>query len=419
MTPSATPPPAAQDSRPAAPPPAAQAPAAQPQSAPPPRGERPDGQRPPGAQRPGSPPPPAAQQPAPPPPAAQQPGSPPPPPAAQQQPPNSIAGRAAQEAGRPAAAPPPPPTQARSASEFIRRGDQGPQRGFDDIRRERRETRDGDRIIITEGDRTIVRDGNRTIIRHNEADRFAIGARDVRVTRRGDDSISIIVRPDGAQIITTIASDGRLLRRVRRDRSGREVVIIDNRFADPRPGYFVDVPPPRWRGPPERYILDGRRADRDAVYTLFLAPPIQRIERRYTLDEVRYSEPLRAYMPRVDLDVHFDTGSWQISPAQIDRLAVIADGINRAVRKNPREVFMIEGHTDAVGTDEDNLSLSDRRAEAVAVALTEQFQVPPENLVTQGYGEQHLKVQTDGPSEENRRVAVRRITPLIDRQAAR
>lgn len=309
--------------------------------------------------------------------------------------------------------------QPRSAGEFIRRGDQRPQRGFDDIRRERRETREGNRTIITEGDRTIVRDGNRTIIRHNEADRFAIDARDVRVTRRGDDTISIIVRPDGAQIITTTGRDGRLIRRVRRDGAGREVVIIDNRFANRRPGFFVEVPPPRWRGPPERYILDGRRANREAIFALFLAPPIERIDRRYTLEEVRYSEPLRAYMPRVDLDVHFETGSWQLSPDQFDQLSVIAEGIKQAVAKNPREVFMIEGHTDAVGADEDNLSLSDRRAEAVAVALTEQFQVPPENLVTQGYGEQHLKVQTEGPSEENRRVAVRRITPLIDQQAAR
>lgn len=335
------------------------------------------------------------------------------------QPPPPAAVQRAPQGNRPAAAPPPPPTQARSASEFIRRGDQRPQRGLDDIRRERRETREGNRTIITEGDRTIVRDGNRTIIRHNEADRFAIDARDVRVTRRGDDTISIIVRPDGAQIVTTTDRNGRLIRRVRRDRNGREVIIIDNRFAGPRPGFFVDVPPPRYRGPRDRYILDGRRASRDAIFALFLAPPIQRLDRRYTLEEVRYSEPLRAYMPRVDLDLHFETGSWQLTPDQFDQLAVIAEGINRAIAKNPREVFMIEGHTDAVGPDEDNLSLSDRRAEAVAVALTEQFQVPPENLVTQGYGEQNLKVQTDGPSAENRRVAVLRITPLIDRQAGR
>jgi outer membrane protein OmpA-like peptidoglycan-associated protein len=45
--------------------------------------------------------------------------------------------------------------------------------------------------------------------------------------------------------------------------------------------------------------------------------------------------------------------------------------------------------------------------------LTRSFHVPPENLVTQGYGERFLKVKTAGPSAANRRVAVRRITALI------
>jgi outer membrane protein OmpA-like peptidoglycan-associated protein len=49
-------------------------------------------------------------------------------------------------------------------------------------------------------------------------------------------------------------------------------------------------------------------------------------------------------------------------------------------------MFLIEGHTDAVGSDEHKLSLSDRRAEMVAIILTE-FGVPQENLATQGYGE--------------------------------
>ena len=46
--------------------------------------------------------------------------------------------------------------------------------------------------------------------------------------------------------------------------------------------------------------------------------------------------------------------------------------------------------------------------------LTQQFGVPPENLMTQGYGEQYLKVPTQGRSAHNRRVTVRRITPLLD-----
>jgi OmpA-OmpF porin, OOP family len=39
-----------------------------------------------------------------------------------------------------------------------------------------------------------------------------------------------------------------------------------------------------------------------------------------------------------------------------------------------------------------------------------------ENLTTQGYGEQYLKVPTQGPERTNRRVTVRRITPLLTGQ---
>ena len=79
-------------------------------------------------------------------------------------------------------------------------------------------------------------------------------------------------------------------------------------------------------------------------------------------------------------------------------------------------MFLIEGHTDAVGSDVDNLSLSDRRAESVAMVLSQQFGVPAENLTTQGYGEQFLKVQTQAPEQQNRRVTVRRISPLLTGQ---
>ena len=112
--------------------------------------------------------------------------------------------------------------------------------------------------------------------------------------------------------------------------------------------------------------------------------------------------------------VTFDSGSWEVAPEQQARLAVVADAIRRVLAEHPDEVFMIEGHTDAVGSDVDNLSLSDRRAEAVAVILTDAYQIPPENLVTQGYGEQHPKLPVAGPSRENRRVAVRRVTPLLN-----
>jgi outer membrane protein OmpA-like peptidoglycan-associated protein len=343
------------------------------------------------------------------------PGQPPQAPTAQQPVPQQAPGVVQRNPGAFA-----PPTQTRDAREFIRRDAQGPAPKMDDIRKSRQEVREGNRTIIREGDRSIVRENNTTIIRHSETNRFVINAANVRTEQRGGNTETIVQRNGGYNIVNITDPNGQLLRRVRRDQGGREIVIIDNSFAGSRPvNMFVQLPEPVIRIPRERYIVEMGRARPDDIYGVFAAPPIEALAERYTLDQVRYSAPLRDRMPRVDLDVTFETGSWQLSPEQVARLAAIADGIKRAIERNPREVFMVEGHTDAVGQDVDNLSLSDRRAESVAVALTEQFNVPPENLVTQGYGAQFLKVDTEGPEEANRRVAVRRITPLIDGQAAR
>ena len=248
-------------------------------------------------------------------------------------------------------------------------------------------------------------------------ERFRFGARNIETQRVGGEMRTIVVRPDGSQIITVLAPDGSLLRRMRRDPRGEEFVIIDNSYRDPRAvgGFYVDLPPPVVRIPYDRYIVDASDAPPDLIYETMEAPPVDRIERRYTLDEIRYSPNVRMLMPSIDVNtINFDLGSWEISPDQAARLQGIADGLNRAIQRNPREVFLIEGHTDATGNDTDNLSLSDRRAESAATLLTQQFGVPAEHLTSQGYGSQYLKEQTDGPSRINRRVTVRRITPLLN-----
>jgi outer membrane protein OmpA-like peptidoglycan-associated protein len=298
----------------------------------------------------------------------------------------------------------------------------GPQR-LDAFRNDRRETQQDGRTIIMEPGRVIIRDpSGQEFVRHDENDRFRYGARDIQVQRVGADTRTVVIRPDGSQIITVVGPDGRLLRRIRRDPFGREIIIIDNSFGPPPGGpgyggYYVDLPPPVIRIPRERYIVDAQYATPQIIYETLLAPPVERIDRRYSLDEIRYSPGLRERMPSIDLDtINFDLGSWAISPDQADKLAVIAQGLNDAISRNPREVFLIEGHTDATGNDTDNLSLSDRRAEAVAELLTSQFQVPAENLTSQGYGEQYLKIPTQEPERQNRRVTIRRITPLLTGQ---
>jgi outer membrane protein OmpA-like peptidoglycan-associated protein len=422
----------------------------------PPPGAHPPGQQPPAtAQPPGLPqqrqvqPPPSMQPPAqqPPAPAQQQvqppPGAQPPPqqrhvqppPGAQPpgqretvapgQPPRPVAPQ--QPVGAPAIAPsalqPPGPPSGSPAAQtqraFVPPPAQDTARRLDDVRGSRREVREGDRVLIQEPGRVIIRENGRTIIRHNETDRFRWQARNAHVERHGADTVTVFERADGSRIYTVTDETGRLLRRYRRGPDGREIIIIDNRYSGPPAvgGYFVVLPPPIIRIPRERYIVDAQYARPDDIYYALWAAPVDHIDRRYTLDEIRYSPTLRERMPRIDLDtVTFDSGSWEVTPDQVERLAVIADGINRAIAANPSEVFLVEGHTDAVGSDVDNLSLSDRRAESVALVLSQQFGVPAENLTTQGYGEQYLKIPTEGPERANRRVTVRRITPLLTGQ---
>ncbi|MGZ5872254.1 MAG: OmpA family protein [Bradyrhizobium sp.] len=294
---------------------------------------------------------------------------------------------------------------------------QGPRR-MEDFRGARQESDQGGRKVFTEPGRVIVVDpSGQSFIRHNEEDRFRFGARDIQTQRVGRETRTVVIRPDGSQIITVVGDDGQLLRRIRRDREGRELIIIDNSYRDPRfgVGFYVDLPPPVIRIPYNRYIVEADEAPPDLIYETMEAPPVDRIERRYSLDEIRYSPSVRQLMPSIDLNtITFETGSWEIPPDQATRLQVIAEGLNRAIARNPREVFLIEGHTDAVGNPVDNLSLSDRRAESAAELLTQQFGVPAENLTSQGYGSQYLKEQTDGPSRINRRVTIRRITPLLN-----
>jgi outer membrane protein OmpA-like peptidoglycan-associated protein len=284
------------------------------------------------------------------------------------------------------------------------------------LQAERHQTVEGNRTIIREPDRVIIREGDgRFVIRHSEVDRFRYNARDVRVERQGNNNVTIVVRPDGGRVVNVLDDNGRLVRRSRVLPDGREIVLIEDRGPMvANYNYYVELPPPVIRIPRERYIVETERASPEMIYEALVAPPIERLERPYTLEEIRYSPMLRERMPRIDLDtINFEFGSWEVPPDQLDRLAVVAEAITRVITRNPREVFLIEGHTDAVGSDVDNLSLSDRRAESVALALSDRFQVPAENLSTQGYGKQYLKVPTDAPERQNRRVTVRRITPLL------
>jgi outer membrane protein OmpA-like peptidoglycan-associated protein len=330
----------------------------------------------------------------------------------------------------PAIVSPPPRPDVAPAARIPTPGPQGPvvmPRRLDEVQKSRQErVEDGGRrrIIQEPGNRVIVKQDNRVIIRHDEAERFRRRPNALTERRPDGNVATSYARPDGTRVITEVDAHGRLVRRYRRGPDGRERNIIDNRRFLRNVAIGVGIgaiglavlslSPPRVAIAREKYIVDYERASDDDLYEALEAPPVEELERAYSLEEVRDNYELRQRMRRIELsNITFEFGAFEVPPDQYHKLERLARVIMRVLRRNPEEVFLIEGHTDAVGSDVDNLSLSDRRASAVGEILSEHFGVPPENLVTQGYGEQFLKVPTQGPEVLNRRVEVRRITPLM------
>jgi outer membrane protein OmpA-like peptidoglycan-associated protein len=89
--------------------------------------------------------------------------------------------------------------------------------------------------------------------------------------------------------------------------------------------------------------------------------------------------------------------------------------MERIVMKYPNEVVLIEGYTDAPGSEAYNPNLSKLRAESVKHALTTYYVIPEENLRTVGLEARFVRIPTVDPEPENRRVSVLRITSLLSR----
>ncbi|MGK9199208.1 MULTISPECIES: OmpA family protein [Sinorhizobium] len=268
-----------------------------------------------------------------------------------------------------------------------------------------------DRVILGVGDRIFVRGDDRPRLRRNSEESYYENLSRGRVRET-------IVRPGGYRIVTIYNEYGDILTRTRVDRDGEEYVMMyAPEYEEDRPAIIdvgYDLPPMRLTIPVDEYIVDvAEDPDRD-YYEFLSEPPVESVERVYTIDEVRHSARLRDKVRRIDLDtITFATGSAEVSMSQAKTMRNVAEAMNKILEKDPGETFFIEGHTDAVGADQSNLVLSDERAESVAVLLTEVYGIPAENLVTQGYGERFLKIRTNGPEQENRRVTIRRVTPLV------
>src|SRR6185503_3480814 len=168
-------------------------------------------------------------------------------------------------------------------------------------------------------------------------------------------------------------------------------------------------------------VIWAAEEDDQEIERQLVRRPIRRIERTYDRDEL-VDEPeviltrpeVRDSLPGVEIDtIRFGFNEAFVREEEVQSVDRIGAIIERVVTAHPKELFVIEGHTDAVGTDEYNLRLSKQRAEAVRQILLEFYNIGEENLITVGLGERYLKIPTPDPEQENRRVTIRRATPLL------
>ncbi|MGV3491491.1 MAG: OmpA family protein [Devosia sp.] len=257
---------------------------------------------------------------------------------------------------------------------------------------------------------------------YKDRDRIWRDGDEVYYDRFDDDRYrQTVIRPDGTRIITVWNRDGEIIRRVKVLPDGTRIILAyypdDDRDDWRDPG--DDLPPFTLPIPVDEYVLYSELEDEGSIEDFLSEPPLEQAARVYTVDEVKRSARLRDTVRRVEIgDLTFDTGSAQLGRDQVGSLGKVAAAMQAILERNPGEVFLIEGHTDAVGSDEDNLVLSDDRAETIANLLTEFYDIDPENLTTQGYGERYLKVETENAERANRRATIRRITSLVSSNGA-
>ena len=101
--------------------------------------------------------------------------------------------------------------------------------------------------------------------------------------------------------------------------------------------------------------------------------------------------------------INFELDSADLTEEAQQNLAIFAQALKDERLK--KASFVVEGHTDARGTDIYNDTLSEKRAAAVKTYLIDQG-VPTERLTALGMGEAAPRVD-DPMDPENRRVELR------------
>lgn len=154
----------------------------------------------------------------------------------------------------------------------------------------------------------------------------------------------------------------------------------------------------------------------DMIMQRLEAAPTRRMQQseRVTIEQFKRRPDLRRAAPSIDIQaINFASGSAEIPRSEYRKVRQIARGLERVLQRRRGSRFLIEGHTDAVGSNYSNQILSEDRAASLKRLLVREFGIPARALETVGYGEDFLLVDTQRDEWRNRRVTLRRVDEFL------
>ncbi|WFU70910.1 OmpA family protein [Bradyrhizobium sp. CB2312] len=158
--------------------------------------------------------------------------------------------------------------------------------------------------------------------------------------------------------------------------------------------------------PATRGLSVGPQADptAQAKEATFLNTVRNRSTRSLSMGEREQIAELAATKPKIDLEIQFDYNSADIAKTSVSSVQALGKALSDPALKG--STFVVAGHTDAIGGEEYNLGLSERRADTIKKYLVQNYGLNGTDLVTVGYGKTKLKDTANGADPINRRVQV-------------
>jgi outer membrane protein OmpA-like peptidoglycan-associated protein len=116
-------------------------------------------------------------------------------------------------------------------------------------------------------------------------------------------------------------------------------------------------------------------------------------------------------LPQINVQIQFALNSAIIRPESYATIGSMADALHHPLLLGSK--FVVTGNTDTTGNRQDNLALSQARADAVLEALVTTYNVDPARVEAVGLGQESLQDTSKPTDPINRRVQLINIGPYL------